>query len=126
MPRVTAGPQRNKTRKRILRQARGYFGANHKHKYRAEDAVVRAGVYAYRDRRQRKRDMRSLWNTRINAACRMRGTRYAAFINGLKIAGILLNRKILSQLAIEDPKVFDELVKIAVEHTKATPKKAKA
>ncbi|MDX9912346.1 MAG: 50S ribosomal protein L20 [Phycisphaerales bacterium] len=124
MPRATSGAARNKRRNRILKQARGYYGANSRHFYRARNAVIRAGVYAYRDRRQLKRDMRSLWITRITAACRMRGTRYSAFINGLKLSGITLNRKMLSQLAIEDPKLFDTLVETALKSTKAIPAKA--
>ncbi len=124
MPRATNGPTRNKARKRILRDARGYYGARSKHRKLAKQQVIRSGVYAYRDRRQLKRDMRGLWITRITAACRMRGTRYSLFMNGLKLAGVLLNRKMLSQIAIEEPKAFDELVKIATEASKAEPAKA--
>lgn len=121
MPRVRKGAARTKQRKRILRAARGYYGTNHLHKYRARNAVLRAGRYAYRDRRTRKRDLRGLWITRITAACRMRGTRYSLFLNGLKRTGILLNRKMLSQLAIEEPKLFDRLVSLAARATRATP-----
>lgn len=124
MPRATNGPARNKARKRILRDARGYYGARSKHRKLAKQQIIRSGVYAYRDRRQLKRDMRGLWITRITAACRMRGTRYSLFMNGLKLAGVNLNRKMLSQLAIEEPKAFDELVQIAVDASKATPAKA--
>lgn len=124
MPRVRKGAARAQARKRILRKARGYFGVKSKHKYQAENALIRAGVYAYRDRRNRKRDMRSLWITRITAACRMRGTRYSLFMNGLKLSGVLLNRKMLSQIAIEDPKTFDQLVEIATKASVATPAKA--
>lgn len=124
MPRVRKGAARAQARKRILRKARGYYGVKSKHKYQAENALIRAGVYAYRDRRNRKRDMRGLWITRITAACQMRGTRYSLFINGLKLAGIILNRKMLSQIAIDDPKVFDQLVEIAVKASVATPAKA--
>ena len=120
MPRVRKGAARTQARKRILRKARGFFGVNHLHKYRAEYAVIRAGCYAYRDRRARKRDYRRLWITRITAACHMRGTRYSRFINGLKNAGITLNRKMLSQTAIEDPKAFDQLVELAEKHTRAS------
>jgi large subunit ribosomal protein L20 len=108
----------------MLRQARGYFGTNSKHWYRARNAVVRAGVYAYADRRRRKRDYRALWIVRITAACRMRATRYSLFINGLKLAGINLNRKMLSEIAISDPVLFDKLTATAVKHSKATPAKA--
>ena len=119
MPRVRKGAARTQARRRILRAARGYYGVKHKHKYQAENALMRAGVYAFRDRRNRKRKMRNLWITRLTAACRMRGTRYSVFINGLKMAGILLNRKMLSQLAIEDPKVFDQIAEAAVKHSRA-------
>ena len=126
MPRVRKGAARNQARKKLLRQARGYFGSNHKSPYRAKDAIIRAGVYAYRDRRARKRNMRALWITRITAACRMRGTRYSEFMNGVKNANLLLNRKMLSQIAIDDPRLFDRLVEIAVEASNATPSKSGA
>ncbi len=124
MPRVRKGAARAQARKRILRTARGYYGTSHIHKYRAENAIIRGGVFAYRDRRQRKRDYRALWITRITAACRMRGTRYSLFLNGLKMAGILLNRKMLSNIAIEDPKLFDKICDQAVKASRATPAKA--
>ena len=120
MPRVRKGAARNKARKRILRNARGYFGTKSRHKQQAKVAILRAGNFAFRDRRNRKRDFRRLWITRITAACRMRGTRYSVFMHGLQQAGILLNRKMLSQIAIEDPSTFDELVKVAGEHSKQT------
>ena len=118
MPRVRKGAARTKARKRILRNARGYFGTKSRHKQQAKVAILRAGNFAFRDRRNRKRDFRRLWITRITAACRMRGTRYSVFMHGLQQAGILLNRKMLSQIAIEDPSTFDELVKVASEHSK--------
>ncbi|MBX3363952.1 MAG: 50S ribosomal protein L20 [Phycisphaeraceae bacterium] len=121
MPRSTRGAARNQARKRLLRDARGFYGVRNNHRTAAKITLIRAGVFAFRDRRARKRDMRRLWITRITAACRMRGTRYSLFINGLKLAGIDLNRKMLSQIAIEDPGTFDELVKIGVAHSKATP-----
>lgn len=124
MPRVRKGAARAQARKKILKLASGYFGSHSRSKYRAENAVVRAGVYAYRDRRNRKRDMRGLWIVRITAACRMRGTRYSLFMNGLRLSGITLNRKMLSEIAIRDPKLFDQLVAIAVKASKATPAKA--
>ncbi len=126
MPRVRKGAARAQARKRILRQARGFYGVRSKHKYQAENALVRGGVFALRDRRARKRDYRGLWITRITAACKMRGTRYSLFINGLKRAGCILNRKLLSNLAVEDPKLFDQLVATAKKASKATPAKAKA
>lgn len=122
MPRVRIGSARRRKHKRLLRAARGYFGTKHRHPQQAKVAIIKAGAYAWRDRRQRKRDMRRLWITRITAACRMRGTRYSLFMHGLKMAGILLNRKMLSQLAIEDPATFDSLVKSAVKA--AAPVKA--
>ena len=124
MPRVRNGAARNKSRKRILREARGYYGARSRHRKLAKQQIIRSGVYAYRDRRNFKRDMRALWITRITAACKMRGTRYSAFMNGLKHAGILLNRKMLSQVAIEEPGAFDQLVEIAAKASTATPSKS--
>lgn len=118
MPRVRKGAARTQQRKRILRQARGYYGSKSRHKYQARNAVIRAGVYAFRDRRRRKRDFRRLWITRINAACRMRDTRYAVFMSGLRMAGVTLNRKMLSQIAIDDPKLFDNLVALAAQNTR--------
>jgi large subunit ribosomal protein L20 len=123
MPRVRKGAARSQARKRILRKARGYYGTKHRHKYQAENAIIRAGVYAFRDRRQRKRDYRGLWIIRITAACKMRGTRYSLFMNGLKLSGIVLNRKMLSQIAIQDPKLFDSLVQTAIKASRATPAK---
>ena|ERR1043165_3297235 len=123
MPRVRKGAAKTQARKRILRAARGYYGVRHLHKYQAEIQIVRSGIYAYRDRRTRKRNYRRLWNTRITAACKMRGTRYSLFINGLRMAGVLLNRKMLSQIAIEDPKLFDQICNIAVKASRATPAK---
>lgn len=123
MPRVRKGAARAQARKRILRKARGYYGSNSTSKYRAANAVVRAGVYAFRDRRRIKRDYRKLWITRITAACKMRGTRYSLFMNGLKQAGILLNRKMLSEIAISDPKLFDSICDKAVKASKAKPAK---
>ncbi|UYV11739.1 MAG: 50S ribosomal protein L20 [Phycisphaera sp.] len=119
MPRVRIGSARNRSRKRILRGARGYYGARKNHRYLAKDAIIRGGAFAYAHRRLRKRDMRKLWITRITAACKMRGTRYSVVINGLKLSGITLNRKMLSQIAIEDPKLFDTLVETALKNTTA-------
>jgi large subunit ribosomal protein L20 len=122
MPRVRKGSATVKARKRILRAARGYWGTKHRHKQQAKVALLRAGQFAYRDRRARRRDFRRLWITRISAACRMRGTRYSRFMNGLSQSGIALNRKMLSQIAIEDPKTFDTLV----EQSEATTTACKA
>lgn len=124
MPRVRIGSARKRKHKRVLREARGYFGTKSRHYQQAKVARMRAGRYAWRDRRQRKRDMRALWITRITAACKMRATRYSLFMNGLKMSGILLNRKMLSQIAIDDPATFDTLVQQAVKSSRATPAKA--
>ncbi len=106
-----------------MKAAKGYYGARSKLLIIARDTVVRAGVYAYRDRRARKGDFRRLWIIRITAACRERGTSYSAFINGLKLATIDLNRKMLSEIAIADPAAFDVLVETAKKHGQ---KKSKA
>ena len=124
MPRVRKGAAKSQARRRILRKARGYYGVKSRHKYQAENTLIRAGVYQFRDRRRRKRDYRRLWVTRITAACKMRGTRYSLFTNGLKRIGNLLNSKMLSQIAIEDPKLFDKICEQAVKASKATPAKA--
>ncbi|MEM8836035.1 MAG: 50S ribosomal protein L20 [Planctomycetota bacterium] len=123
MPRVKYGAARKRKHKRVLREARGYFGTKSRHFQQAKVALTRAGAFAWRDRRQRKRDMRRLWITRITAACKMRGTRYSRFINGLKFAGVLLNRKMLSQIAIDDPATFDRLVELSNEHSTAAASK---
>ncbi|MAA53369.1 MAG: 50S ribosomal protein L20 [Phycisphaerae bacterium] len=120
MPRVRKGAARTKARRRVLRAARGYWGTKSRHKQQAKVALIRAGQNAYRDRRARRRDFRRLWIVRISAACRMRGTRYSRFINGLGRAGISLNRKMLSQIAIEDPATFDTLVEQAEAATTAS------
>ena len=121
MPRVRYGVARKRKHKRVIRQARGYYGTKSRHYQQAKVALMRAGQFAWRDRRQRKRNMRRLWIIRITAASRMRGTRYSLFMNGLKLAGILLNRKMLSQIAIDDPQTFDQLVEMAVKVSTATP-----
>lgn len=124
MPRVRKGAARTKARRRLLKAARGYRGTRSKHKQQAKITLTRAGVFAYRDRRARRRDFRRLWITRLSAACRMRGTRYSRFIHGLQKAGVLLNRKMLSQVAIEDPKLFDQLTKMAEAGLAGVVKKA--
>ena len=124
MPRVRKGSARKRAHKRVLREARGYYGTKSRHFQQAKVALMRAGKFAYRDRRNRKRDMRRLWITRITAACRMRGVRYSLFMNGLTKSGITLNRKMLSQIAIDDPKAFDQLVETAKANATAQPAKA--
>ncbi|MHC4429521.1 MAG: 50S ribosomal protein L20 [Planctomycetota bacterium] len=123
MPRVRKGAARTQARNRLLQAVRGYQGTRRRLKPQAKIAVLRAGQFAYRDRRNRKRDLRRLWITRLSAACRMRGTRYSLFINGLQQAGCLLNRKMLSQLAIDDPAVFDDLVVMASNKDEAAVEK---
>jgi large subunit ribosomal protein L20 len=113
MPRAQKGAARTQARRKMLREARGYYGTKSRLKQQAKVALMRAGAFAYRDRRNRKRDFRRLWITRISAACRMRGMRYSRFINGLQHANILLNRKMLSEIAIADPATFDKLVEVA-------------
>ena len=113
MPRAVDGKKRKDHRKKILKEAKGYWGRRSKLHRVAKDAVAKAGQYAYRDRKVRKRDFRQLWIARISAACREQGITYSRFINGLNIAGIEINRKSLSNMAIEDPKGFSVLVEKA-------------
>lgn len=114
-------------RKKILKQARGYFGSKHKLYKSAKEQVMHSLKYAYRDRRQTKRNMRKLWITRINAACRMNEISYSKFIDGLNKAGVTINRKMLSEIAINDEKAFAELVKTAKDalNGKTTKKETK-
>ncbi len=115
MPKAQNTSATRKRRKRVLKKARGYFG-NKSRLYRyAKDAVDRAGVYAYRDRRKKKSEFRNLWIVRINAACRAEGIAYSRFINGLKKANIQMDRKQISELAIHDPEAFKALVAKARE-----------
>ncbi len=110
MPRANSSIPRHRRHRKIIKQAKGYYGARSRNFKSAKDAVVRAGLYAYRDRRQRKRMFRRLWITRINAACRLNGTIYSAFIKGLKTKGIDLDRKILADMAVNDPQAFTDLI----------------
>ncbi|MFW5883671.1 MAG: 50S ribosomal protein L20 [Verrucomicrobiota bacterium] len=113
MPRTRNAPTTLKRRKKVLRKAKGYFGNKSRLFRYARDAVERAERYAYRDRRVRKREFRKLWIVRLNAACREHGMVYSRFINGLKDAGIEMNRKVLSELAIHEPEAFAKLVEQA-------------
>ena len=113
MARVKGGNIHKKRRVKVLKLAKGYFGSKHKLYKSAKEQVMHSLKYAYRDRRQNKREMRKLWITRINAACRNNDISYSKFINGLNKAGITINRKMLSEIAIDDPKAFTNLVKIA-------------
>ncbi len=108
--RTRKGAARTKARRRILRRAKGFVGGRRRLLRTAKESLLRAGAFAYRDRRRKKRDFRRLWITRINAAVRQRGLRYSEFINGLARAGIELDRKMLSELAIHDPAAFDTIV----------------
>lgn len=108
--RVKYGKARRKKKKRIFREAKGNYGGRSRLWRTVQETVIRSRAYAFRDRRAKKRDFRSLWITRITAACQARGLRYSEFIHGLTLANIELNRKMLSELAIHDPSVFDELV----------------
>jgi large subunit ribosomal protein L20 len=114
MPRVRKGAARTQAKKRLRQLTKGYEHSRVHQRGEAKHAIRSSGVYAYRDRRARKRDIRSLWITRLTAACRMRGTRYSVFMSGIKNVGIALNRKMLSQLAIDDPTTFDAICKQAV------------
>ena len=113
MARVRNGVVTKARHKKVLKEARGYFGSKHRLYKSAKEQLMHAGVYAYRDRRQKKREFRKLWIVRINAACRLNDISYSRFIEGLNKAGVEINRKMLSEIAINDPKAFSELVKVA-------------
>lgn len=119
MARVKRGVMTHKRHKKLLNQAKGFRGARRSHYKVAHEAVMHALAYAYRDRRNRKRDFRRLWIQRINAAARLNGTTYSRLINGLKTAGINLDRKILADIAVRDPKAFADVVAVAVKGAKA-------
>ncbi len=116
MPRVKRGPIARKRRKKILKLAKGYYGSKSKLFRVANQQVMKSLAYAYRDRRQRKRDFRKLWITRINAAARLNGLSYSRFINGLKKANVPINRKLLADMAVNDRLGFDQLAKVAREN----------
>ncbi len=113
MARVKRAIMTHKRRKKVLRLAKGYYGAKSKHFKMAKQAVYKSGQKAYIGRKQRKRNFRSLWITRISAACKMNGMNYSTFMDGLKKAGVTLNRKMLSEIAISDPAAFTALVEQA-------------
>jgi large subunit ribosomal protein L20 len=110
MPRANSSVPRHRRHRKIIKQAKGYYGARSRTFKAAKDAVWKAGTYAYRDRRQRKRVFRRLWIARINAAARLNGMSYSAFVGGLKRKGIELDRKVLADLAVHSPEAFAELV----------------
>ena len=113
MARVKGGTIHRARRKKVMKQAKGYFGSKHRLYKTAKEQLMHSGQYAFRDRKQKKREFRKLWITRINAACRMNEISYSRFIEGLTKAGVEVNRKMLSEIAINDPKMFTELVKVA-------------
>ncbi|MFQ8952429.1 MAG: 50S ribosomal protein L20 [Oscillospiraceae bacterium] len=115
MARVKGALATRKRRKKTLKLAKGYFGAKSKLFKTAKEAVMKSGNYAYIGRRQKKRDFRRLWITRISAACKLNGINYSSFMNGLNKAGITINRKMLADLAVNDAAGFTTLVKAAVK-----------
>ena len=127
MTRVKSGVETKRRHKKVLKEASGYFGSKHRLYKSAKEQLMHSSVYAYRDRRNKKREFRKLWITRINAACRMNDISYSKFINGLTKAGVEVNRKMLAELAIEDMNAFKQLVEVAkkgaVESTKKTETK---
>jgi len=113
MPRVKRGVQAHARHKKVLKSAKGYYGARSKVYRVAKQAVIKAGQYAYRDRRQRKRQFRALWITRINAAARLHGLSYSRLINGLSLAEIEIDRKVLADIAVHDPEGFGAIAEQA-------------
>jgi large subunit ribosomal protein L20 len=113
MSRVTTAAATRQKKNKIFKKAKGFWGGRHRLYRIAKEAVMRAGQFAYRDRHNKKRDFRSLWIIRVNAACRLNGITYNAFINGLKKNNIALNRKVLSEIAIADPLAFTKVVEAA-------------
>lgn len=116
MPRVKRGVTARARHKKVLKQAKGYYGARSRVYRVAKQAVIKAGQYAYRDRKQRKRQFRSLWIVRINAAARECGLSYSRFMNGLSKAEIEIDRKVLADIAVHDKEAFAELAKLAQEN----------
>ena len=112
MPRATSRVASRKRKKKILKAAKGYYGGRSKLYRTAKETVARARVYAYRDRRTKKRDFRKLWTRRINAAARLFNLTYGSFISGLKKAGIILDRKILAEIAVKDLNTFEKLAEL--------------
>ena len=113
MARVKNGATTKARHKKVLKQAKGYFGSKHRLYKTAKEQLMHSGQYAFRDRKQKKREFRKLWITRINAACRQNGISYSRFIEGLNKAGVEVNRKMLSEIAINDEKAFAQLVEVA-------------
>jgi large subunit ribosomal protein L20 len=124
MARVKRSVNAKKKRREILEQAKGYQGSRHKRYRVAKEQVMHSGMYAYRDRRDRKGQFRRLWITRINAAVRPHDISYSRFINGLKAAGVEVDRKVLADLAVHDPRAFEGLIEQARAALPATPASA--
>lgn len=122
MSRVKGGPRAHKRHRKIIKQAKGYYGRRKNCFRTAVQAVEKAGQYAYRDRRNKKRDFRRLWIQRINAAARLHGMKYSTFMHGLKLAGIELDRKALSEIAIHDEKGFEAIAKQVADSMKKAGK----
>jgi len=112
LPRVRHQVAARKRRKKILKKAKGYYGGRRKLYRTAKETVQRAMAYSYRDRRNKKRDFRSLWIVRINAACRLLGLSYSRFMNGLKKSGVAIDRKNLAEIAVKDPQTFAQLAQM--------------
>ena len=123
MPRVKRGKTALRRRKRLLKEAKGYYGARSKSYRKARETLLRAWSYAYRDRKTKKRTMRSLWIVRINAAARLANLSYSEFMGGLNKAGIELDRKVLADMAVNDPKGFEQIAEIARRHLPARAEK---
>ncbi len=121
MTRVKGGTVAKNRRRKVLKSAKGYFGSKHRLYKTAQEQVFHSGKYAYRDRKQNKRNFRKLWITRINAGCRANDISYSKFMNGLSLAGIDINRKMLSEIAIDNPKAFTDLVTKAKDALKNKP-----
>jgi large subunit ribosomal protein L20 len=115
MPRATNAVSRRKRRKKVLDRAKGYYGRKHSSYRFANEQLMRSDAYAYRDRRTRKRDFRRLWIVRINAAARKEGLSYSQFMHGLQEAGVEVNRKVLADIAVNDPEGFRRFVELARE-----------
>lgn len=125
MTRVKGGTIARARRKKVLKEAKGYFGSKHRLYKSAHEQVMHSGQYAFRDRRQNKRNFRKLWIQRINAACRENEISYSKFINGLNIADVTVNRKMLAELAIDNKEAFTNLVEIAKDALKSGKKAVK-
>jgi len=124
--RVKGGPQTHRRHKKILKRAKGFQQGRHRLYRRANEAVTKALSYAYRDRRNRKREFRRLWIQRINAAARRHGLTYGNFIHGLSVAGVAVDRKQLADLAVREPDAFTALVHVATEGLETEPKAVEA